>query len=197
LSPRRLSQAQQPKIIVAGLSRYLEGVLDDQGTVLAGKSTCVILGGASLWALLGILNSALMRCYVSRALGGQHLQGGYLTIGPPLLRQLPLPVITPDNSLSQALSQQVQTRQALQHQLDRSTLPDDHPSARRPPVADGFSRHIYETTGTVPLCQRTLAAQIQVTEQAIDNLVYKLYGLNEQEIAWVQGQDVIKRSKES
>ncbi|MEO1347396.1 MAG: N-6 DNA methylase [Cyanobacteria bacterium J06635_15] len=197
LSPRRLSQAQQPKIIVAGLSRYLEGVLDDQGTVLAGKSTCVILGGASLWALLGILNSALMRCYVSRALGGQHLQGGYLTIGPPLLRQLPLPVITPDNPLSQALSQQVQTRQALQHQLDRSTLPGDHPSARRPPVAGDFGRHTHETTGTVPLCQGTLAAQIQATEQAIDNLVYKLYGLNEQEIAWVQGQDVIKRSKES
>lgn len=183
LSPRRLGQAQQPKIITAGLSRYLEGVLDDKGTVLAGKSTCVILGETSLWALLGILNSTLMRGYISQVFGGQHLQGGYLTIGPPLLRQLPLPTITPDTPLSLALCQQVRCRQALQHQLDKYSSPNGN-HTRRLTESKDLSRHNGETTDAIYGCQKTLKAQMSSTEHTINRLVGKLYGLTEREIAW-------------
>lgn len=214
LSPRRLHQAQQPKIIVAGLSRYLEAILDATGTVLAGKSTCVIMADTALWVLLGILNSTLMRRYVAEVFGGQQLQGGYLTVGPPLLRQLPLPVIrdrylpspkaqapqsahAADRSapplpqttqqLCQLLQRHTQIRQALQHQWDDSPTPQ-HNQPQSPPLLSPPDLAALPPTGPEPMspCLDPVLAKIEAVEQAIDGLVYKLYGLNDQEIAWVK-----------
>ncbi|TVQ16792.1 MAG: hypothetical protein EA367_19120 [Leptolyngbya sp. DLM2.Bin15] len=92
LSPRRSHQARQPKLIVAGLTRRLESVLDEQGKILPAKSTSIILADSpvDLRYYLGILNSRFMDCYVHMQFASHSLRDGYLCLGPPQLRQLPM-----------------------------------------------------------------------------------------------------------
>ncbi|WP_204154353.1 DNA methyltransferase [Leptolyngbya sp. CCY15150] len=92
LSPKRCRQAHHPKVIVAGLTRRLEGVLDEQGKILPAKSTSIILADSSvdLRYYLGILNSRVMDCYVQIQFASHGLRDGYLCLGPPQLRQLPI-----------------------------------------------------------------------------------------------------------
>ncbi len=99
LPAKRLEQAQQPKIIVAGMTQRLECALDLVGWVLAGKSTVVIRSlvhsnptALDLRYLLGLLNSRLLSCYFLSRFSGNRLQGNYLRVGPPQLRQLPIAV---------------------------------------------------------------------------------------------------------
>lgn len=103
LPAKRLQQARQPKIIVAGLSRMLECMVDPEGTVLAGKSTSVITSSLNLLYLLAILNSQLLTAIYQSLFGGDRLQGGYLRMGPAQLRTLPIPVIAPDQPEVQRL----------------------------------------------------------------------------------------------
>jgi hypothetical protein len=110
LSPQRQQQAIQPKLIVAGMTQRLECALDETGDILAGKSTSIIqlpnhqaanwqaanwqplLATCPdlLWLLLAILNSSLIQWYFVQRHGGNALQGGYLRVGPPQLRQIPI-----------------------------------------------------------------------------------------------------------
>lgn len=93
LPAKRLHQAQCPKIIVAGLTQRIEAIADLEGTLLAAKSTSIILAASTDWLLycLGILNSRVLDWYVQTHFSGNRLRGGYMRIGPPQLRQLPIP----------------------------------------------------------------------------------------------------------
>jgi hypothetical protein len=90
LPKARQQQARQPKIIVASMTRVLECVADAHGTLLAGKSTSIVLSSVALPFLLAILNSRLMSCYYALVFGGNALQGGYLRVGTTPLRSLPI-----------------------------------------------------------------------------------------------------------
>ncbi len=95
LLPRRAVQTRAAKIVVAGLARRLECVLDPGG-LLAGKSTSLVLPAddsptLDLALLLALLNSAAASVMLRRQFGGLALSGGYLRIGPPQLRALQLP----------------------------------------------------------------------------------------------------------
>ncbi|HEY9629270.1 MAG TPA: DNA methyltransferase [Coleofasciculaceae cyanobacterium] len=159
LSPQRKQQAQQPKIIVAGLSQVLECGLDAIGSVLAGKSTSVIRASPllDLRYLLGLLNSRLLSLYFQRCFAGNCLQGGYLRVGTPQLRQLPLWMPNFANPADRQSYEQiidwVSDRLLLQDQLD---LLPPNPEAIR--------------------------AEIARLEAAIDHHVCELYKLTEKEI---------------
>lgn len=90
LPKTRWHQATQPKIIVAGMTRQLECALDSTGSILAGKSTSVVRSTLDLRYLLAVLNSPLIHLYFVSRFGGNRLQGGYLRVGPPQLKQLPM-----------------------------------------------------------------------------------------------------------
>lgn len=92
LPPRRLAQARSPKVIVAGLTRRIEAFVDPRGEWLAAKSTTVVLPheGVDLSALGRALDHELATAWLRSHHGGQALRGGYLRIGPPQLRALPL-----------------------------------------------------------------------------------------------------------
>jgi N-6 DNA Methylase/TaqI-like C-terminal specificity domain len=94
LPPKRLQQAQQPKIIVSGMTQRLECAIDLEGSFLAGKSTVIIYASqiCDLRYLLGILNSRLISFYLTSFFGGNCLKGKYLRIGSPQLRQIPIGV---------------------------------------------------------------------------------------------------------
>ena len=103
----RLRQARTPKIIVAGMSRVLECIADLPGTLLPAKSTTVIESDADLCWLLGILNSRLIGLYFLSVYGGDRLHGGYLRIGPPQLRTLPVPEYDQADDIHRALAERV------------------------------------------------------------------------------------------
>ncbi|MEB3230899.1 MAG: N-6 DNA methylase [Leptolyngbyaceae bacterium] len=92
LPSKRLQQAQQAKIIMAGMTRGLECAVDFKGEFLAGKSTTIITSTIDLRYLAAILNSQLINLYYTTEFGGNALNGGYLRIGPPQLKTLPIVV---------------------------------------------------------------------------------------------------------
>jgi hypothetical protein len=92
LSSTRLAQARTPKLIVAGMTRSLECVFDSAGKLLAAKSTAIIFSSQlELRYLLAVLNSDIVSRYYAAVFGGNKLQGGYLRVGPPQLRMIPIP----------------------------------------------------------------------------------------------------------
>ncbi|PCC69377.1 Methyltransferase domain-containing protein [Nannocystis exedens] len=91
LPPRRLAQARTPKLIVAGMTRTLEAMIDARGEILAGKSTTICWWPADLRVLAAIVHSRAMDDYYQHVHGGDRLARGYLRIGPRQLRGLPIP----------------------------------------------------------------------------------------------------------
>ncbi|HNQ67818.1 MAG TPA: N-6 DNA methylase [Bacteroidales bacterium] len=92
LSKNRLRQANASKIIVAGMSMSLEGYLDKEGEYIAGKSTTIILSDKSyLLKLLAVINSNLIKFYVSNQYLSLKMAGGYLNINQNIIKDLPVP----------------------------------------------------------------------------------------------------------
>ncbi|MBW4658464.1 MAG: N-6 DNA methylase [Drouetiella hepatica Uher 2000/2452] len=162
LSAQRKQQAQQPKIIVAGLSQVLESGLDEVGSVLAGKSTSVIRTVQSsfldLRYLLGLLNSHLLSLYFQSCFAGNCLHGGYLRIGVPQLRQLPIWV--PDLA-------DMSDRQSYNQLIDW--------------VSDRLFLQAQFYTCEAPNSVK-IQAEIDGLDDEIDHHVYKLYQLKDAEI---------------
>lgn len=153
ISDRRLTQATQPKIIVAGMAQKLECTIDLTGNILAGKSTSVILEKASnsapldLRYLLGLLNSHLLTHYFRLRFGGNRLQSNYFRIGPPQLRQLP--IVLPNLECSTEL----QIYQTLIDCVEQQLIAVQNPS------------------------EQILSQQL---DMQIDRLVYQLYQIQEE-----------------
>lgn len=151
--PRRFQQAIAPKIIVAGMTKQLECVADTEGTMLAGKSTSIVMPHRlPLLYVLGILNSQPMHHIVMEWLGSNSLRGGYLRIGPPQLRLLPIPL--PRERLGDRLVHAVEERIALGRSLN-TDLCSEH--------ATLIHQHIRDI------------------EQKIDHIVCDLYQLSTEE----------------
>ncbi len=90
-SIRRYEQSLSPKIIVAGMSLYLEAFYDDDGEYIAGKSTTLILGDkVNLRYVLAILNSKLMGYYLRIVFNSLKMAGGYINFGVNELSQIPI-----------------------------------------------------------------------------------------------------------
>jgi hypothetical protein len=163
LSETRQWQAQQPKIIVSGMSRRLECAVDLSGTLLAGKSTSIITTSIALPYLLGILNSQLIDLWFTLCFQGNRLQGGYLRVGPPQLRQVPIRQLNlaqpSDRHLHDQMTQRVQRMLYLQQ--------------------------TYSMTGDVQE-RRSLQTQINQLDREIDELVFHLYSLSRAEIEIVE-----------
>ena len=90
--PRRYHQACQPKLLLSGMRKF-EAFLDHEGSYLAGKSSIIVISKnseISLLALLGILNSKLMRFYVQESFGVLGVDGG-ISFSGKMIESLPLP----------------------------------------------------------------------------------------------------------
>lgn len=158
LSPKRLAQAKQTKIIVAGMSRRLECAFDPTGSILAGKSTTIVLppiqGAIDLRYLLALLNSRLASFYILNCFQGNRLQGGYLRIGAPQLRQIP--IVLPDYNQPQP------------NRYDR--------------IIDLVDQRLRLQLEQASLLTRDDQLQLRAIDQEMDALVYALYQLEDREI---------------
>ncbi|MEX2210123.1 MAG: DNA methyltransferase [Patescibacteria group bacterium] len=152
----RRKQARKPKIIVAGMTRRIEAVLDERGEYLAGKSTTIVIPkkNVSSQSLIAILNSMLATYWLKNQYSGIALAGGYLRLGPPQLKTLPIPVSSSSNakvikkleSLSKTISQVIRAGKTNE-------------SSRR---------------------------QVAALRRELDTAVYRLYGLTKTEIEAIE-----------
>lgn len=165
LPQKRQQQAQQAKLIIAGMTKKLEGVVDLSGTILAGKSTSIILSQTDLHYLLGLLNSKLLSFYFINVFGGNSLSGGYLRVGPPQLQHLPIRAIANTDLSPDALDQKRGDR--IIDLVKQMLL-----------LSDRLATAQHE--------QQSLQQQIHTTDQEINSLVYKLYRLTPTEIEMVE-----------
>ncbi|MCZ2155720.1 MAG: BREX-1 system adenine-specific DNA-methyltransferase PglX [Bryobacterales bacterium] len=91
--PNRLKETSSRKIILAGMTSVLEAILDEGGMVVA--KSCVLVRNASpamSYFLLGLINSSISTYVFRRLFDAISLQGGYLRIGPPQVKRLPVPL---------------------------------------------------------------------------------------------------------
>ena len=89
-SNKRYDEASKSKIIIAGMTKILECYLD-AGQYLAGKSTTIVTSDKeNLKLILAILNSRLMTFVYKNLFRSLSLQGGYMRVGPPQIRNLPI-----------------------------------------------------------------------------------------------------------
>ncbi len=163
LSEKRQKEAQSPKIIIGGMTKHLECTYE-HGGCLAGKSTSIVLSDLiDLRYLLGILNSRLITYYYRKVFAGLSLQGGFLRIGPPQLKQIPIYVPrSADKARHDRMVSLVEQMLELHKRLKDVRTPDE---------------------------KMRLQRQIDAADRQIDMLVYELYGLTEEEIRIVEEEE--------
>lgn len=160
LPATRARQARTPKLVIAGMTKVLECAPDLKGCVLAGKSTSIVVSDLDLRFLLGILNSSVVDFFYSAEYGGNRLQGGYLRVGPPQLRNIPVPL--PDGDAAEAVKAFVA-------------------------LVDGMLDVQAEFLGASTPAERTACARlVEAKDAEINSAAYSLYGLTSSEISVVE-----------
>ena len=96
MSEKRAKESQSEKIIIGGMNKEIES-LYDKGEYLAGKSTTIVYEYEHLRYITAVLNSSLMTFYYRTYFNSMSLQGGYLRIGAPQIKQLPIAI--PDDEI--------------------------------------------------------------------------------------------------
>ncbi len=161
LSENRLAQYASPKLIIAGMTKRLEAIYDS-GEIAGAVPTLQILAKAnsplSLKALLAIVNSQFVDWVFRQYFGSLSLAGGYLRIGAPQLKELPIPVsiATRDATVDlTSLEELVENLQAAHMQLDLAKT--------------AHERCVHER-------------RINELDMEIDRIVFRMFGICDEEI---------------
>jgi methylase of polypeptide subunit release factors len=109
LSTQKKELFSAAKIVIAGMTQRLEAAWDEQGLALGVQVFAVVSKQLDYRYLLGLLNSRLMSHLFRTRFHAKRLAGNYLAINKGQLAQLPIRVISPEDSASQALQQAIQT----------------------------------------------------------------------------------------
>lgn len=89
-SSKRYQESISNKIVIAGMTKKIESYYDS-GEFLAGKSTTIVISDEStLKYLIGILNSPFMTFIYKTLFRSLSLKGGFMRIGPPQIKSLPI-----------------------------------------------------------------------------------------------------------
>jgi hypothetical protein len=183
--PRWPGFFETPKLMIRDITgtRRIESTFDDSGlycdhTVLCALRKCDIAGDRSfspavvdqsrlynLRFLAGVVTSKALSAYYYYVLTGEGVRtgGGFHTY-PHTIRQFPIPRL--DFSLKADATRHDQLVQLVEHML---TL------------------HKQSAAAKTPHDKTVLQTQIDATDRQIDQLVYDLYGLTEEEIRIVEG----------
>jgi len=155
----RLAQYRTPKIIIAKIAKRIEAFLDKEGRFASLNTNCVNepTHDYCLEYLLGLLNSNLMHFIYSCMFAGLRMSGGYFQFQAPQLRLVP--VVDSNNDKKSKLIEQVNEIIDLNEKSLLSQIPQE---------------------------KETLNRQIKVTYTKINQLVYQLYSLTEDEIKIVE-----------
>jgi TaqI-like C-terminal specificity domain len=157
--PGSAARFEQPKVLIRDTGGGLFGTYDDENYYV--KDVIIISDSnrcsAALKYLIGILNSCLMRFYYETSFPTLHVQRDELAS---------LPIRTIDFS---------DPTDKARH--DRMVVL----------VERMLALHKLAATARTDQEKVVMQNQIELTDRLIDRLVYELYGLNEEEIAIVEG----------
>lgn len=147
-----------PKLLIRDISLRLTATYDDSKLYCLNTLYSVILknknDGIILKYILGLINSKLIHYIFSSQFSGSHVSGGYLRFKPMFTKKLPIHLATP--SEQKPIIELVDRMLSLNKKL--SELGDKNTS---------------ETA--------RLKEEISATDAKIDDLVYKLYGITDEE----------------
>ncbi len=148
---------EKPKITWGNLAITPKFYLDFEGYYINAPSVIII---SESRYLLGILNSKICYFFISQIAAGR--QGGFFEYKPVYMSQLPIRSIN---------------------------LSDQNDKATHDKVAALVERMLalHQKTTRTPQEKESLQREIEVTDRQIDQLVYELYGLTEEEIRIVEG----------
>ncbi|MAG44692.1 hypothetical protein CL633_02280 [bacterium] len=161
LLPKRCKDSKSCKVIVAGMTKKLECFLDEKGEYFAGKSTVIIQSNTlDLKFVLAVLNSKLLSFIYRNIFKSLSLQGGYLRIGVPQIKKLPL--IVPSKNKITKITKLTNRIIKLNKELQKLD-----------PIMDEKE------------CEKK-KKEIERVDKMIGERVYGLYGLGKKEIEAVE-----------
>jgi len=153
------SEFEEPKIIVPTIANRSSYVLDRQNFFSNDKTSIIVSGDLYL---LGLLNSKVLD-FVLKSIASTK-RGGYYEYKPMYISKLPIRLLNFDIMEERAqydrIAQLVKRAMDLHKELAAAKVPDEKTRVQR---------------------------QIDATDKQIDQLVYNLYGLTEEEIKIIEG----------
>lgn len=204
-----------PKIIIAGMTKRIEAMLDISGDIAPAVSVYSILYSDInvLKYVLAILNSKLINTYFLHRFQDKHLAGGYISINNNLLQKIPIPNATEEQqqSLAQKAEQMIELNKQLHAGID-SGLELINSEYQPKKISKNLEK--FYTLGVHPFLEELekqkvklsltqkeelitwykeksdklnkLQTEINNLDKIIDQEVYKLYGLTDDEIKIVE-----------
>jgi hypothetical protein len=156
--PKSMTLFQRPKIVVPDYNNVASFTFDSEGNFYkTGYGIILTDDSLSPLYILGLLNSSLLFQYLRSI--GTSLRGGYVRFWTQFLEQLPIRTINfsdpEDKARHDRMVKLVEQMLSLHKQLAGAKIPDEKTRIQR---------------------------QIDATDHQIDQLVYELYGLTENEI---------------
>ena len=164
--PQNLDQFEVVKLVNASMGIRAAFALDEQGIYGfvgggSGVYGTLLKPGHSYLYVLGLLNSRLLDFYFQRI--SSRFRGGFYVYRPQYVGQLPIRRIDFDNPEEKKMHDDLAALVGRMLELNRR-------------LKDAVGREREE-----------LERKIERTDREIDELVYRLYGLTEEEIAVVEG----------
>ena len=153
------------KIVTPTLAMQNSFSLDEEGHFFpqgaGGGCGMVVRDDSSIAYLMGVLNSKLLTFYFRRI--SSHFQGGYFAYEPRYLQRMPIHTI--DSSDSEDVARHDWMVELVERMLEL---------------------HKRMAEAKIERERTVIQHQIDATDRQIDQLVYKLYGLSDEEIAIVE-----------
>ncbi|MFV2045189.1 MAG: Eco57I restriction-modification methylase domain-containing protein, partial [Anaerolineales bacterium] len=158
-----------PKIITPDIANEASFSLDRTGAAfftggVAGGYGILVLREYSREYLLGLLNSSLLEWFIRQS--ATQMRGGYFSYESRFIRHVPVRTIDSDDPADSARHDNMVALVELMLELHKK-------------LADA----------SIPADRELYDRQIEATDRRIDELVYELYELTEEEIAFVEGED--------
>lgn len=150
------------KIVIARLTKTIQATLDDEQYYL-GKSSLIITNKINNLYLVGLLNSKLLNFYFKTKFDNTHMAGGYMRFDIPYLSKLPIKSIDKKNKVQTQAHDQIVSYVTQLLQLNKNLQ-------------------------IVTLATQTeqLKTKIDYCEGKINELVYVLYELTDEEIKLIE-----------
>ncbi len=165
--PKALDVMSLPKLFTPDIATGSSFTWDKTGEIfftggVAGGYGILVSSGYSWEYILGLLNSKVLEFYVKQS--STPMRGGYYSYESRFIRNLPVRII--DNS---------QKGEKNKHDLIVNL------------VEQMFSLYQQLNEAQTPPAKKRIQQQINATDRQINQLVYELYGLTDEEIVIVEG----------
>lgn len=109
-----------PKVMIAGMTKRIEAIIDENGTLAPAVSVYNILSNEiDLYFILALLNSKLVNWYFSERFSDKHLSGGYISINNKLLKQIPF-AKEQSKEIANKCMKLVNVHESLQEEINNS-----------------------------------------------------------------------------